>query len=152
MGGVSTPGGDGGLNVELNLVPFIDLLSSLVLFLLLGACWVQIASMQAAVESKKGVRSVASKEPPRRVELRVTKQGYQLQWPAKAGRMPATIGLREKSFDREGLLKVTLDAVAENKVTSGGVSADDGVPYGEVVVAIDILKEGGLPTVALSTE
>ncbi len=152
MGGVSTPGGDGGLNVELNLVPFIDLLSSLVLFLLLGACWVQIASMQAAVESKKGVRSTASKEPPQRVDVRITKQGYQLQWPAKAGKLPASLGLRDKVFDREGLLKLTQGAVAEQKVNSGGVSADDSVPYGEVVRAIDTLKEGGLPTVALSTE
>lgn len=152
MGGVSTPGGDGGLNVELNLVPFIDLLSSLVLFLLLGACWVQIASMQAAVESKKGVRSVASKEPPKRVEVRVTKQGYQLTWPGGAGKLPGSLGLREAKHDREGLLKVTQGAVADSKVNSGGVSADDGVAYGEVVSAIDILKEGGLPTVALSTE
>lgn len=152
MGGVSTPGGDGGLNVELNLVPFIDLLSSLVLFLLLGACWIQIASMQAAVESKKGVRSVASNEPPKRVELKVTRAGYELKWPAKAGKMPGSMGMRGAAYDREGLKSVIAAAVKEGKVNGGGVSATDDVAYGEVVSAIDILKDGGLTTVGMSTE
>ncbi len=151
MGGVSTPGGN-GLDVELNLVPFIDLLSSLVLFLLLGAVWVQIASMQASVESKNGARALASKEPPKRVEVKLTKRGYELQWPAKAGKQPAAMGLRENAFDRQGLLGVITAAAAGGLVTSAGVSAIDDVPYGEVVVAIDTLKEGGLQTVALSTE
>lgn len=151
MGGVSTPGGN-GLDVELNLVPFIDLLSSLVLFLLLGAVWVQIASMQASVESKNGSRAVASNEPPKRVEVKLTKRGYELQWPAKAGKQPAAIGLREQKFDREGLLGVVAAAAGGGVVTSAGVSAIDDVPYGDVVVAIDTLKEGGLQTVALSTE
>jgi biopolymer transport protein TolR len=152
MGGVSTPGGDGGLNVELNLVPFIDLLSSLVLFLLLGAVWVQIASMQAAVESKKGVRSVASTEPPKRLELRVTKRGYELTWPAKAGKLPTGVAMKGGAYDHDGLLSVVGSAVKDAKVNAGGVSATDDVNYGEVVSAIDLLKEGGLKSVAMSTE
>jgi biopolymer transport protein TolR len=39
-GGVS--GGKRGVNVELNLVPFIDLLSTLICFLLITAVWQQI--------------------------------------------------------------------------------------------------------------
>lgn len=151
MGGVSSPGGDGGLNVELNLVPFIDLLSSLVLFLLLGAVWVQIASMQAAVESKRGKRAIASNEPPKRVELKVTKAGYELKWP-QAAKLPGSIGMKAGAYDRDSLRSLVLSAVKDSKVNGGGVSANDDVPYGEIVVAIDILKEGGLPSVGLSTE
>jgi biopolymer transport protein TolR len=152
MGGVSTPGGDGGLNVELNLVPFIDLLSSLVLFLLLGAVWVQIASMQAAVESKNGVHKSASKEVPLRVEVKITRRGYELKWPGKAGRMPASMALQGAVYDHEGLKTLITGAFKEAKINGGGVSAADDVPYGEVVVAIDALKQGGLTSVGLTTE
>lgn len=153
MGGVSTPGGDGGLNVELNLVPFIDLLSSLVLFLLLGAVWVQIASMQAAVEGKNAVRSVASDEPPKRVDVRVTKRGYELQWPAKATKVPTSLGLtKEGTHDRAALLQIITAAFAEQKINAGGVSGTDDVGYGDIVVTIDALKESGLKSVAMSTE
>ena len=49
--GVSLPGGGGGgrgrnLNAELNLVPFIDLLSALITFLLATAVWSQTEAMK----------------------------------------------------------------------------------------------------------
>lgn len=48
--GVSLPGGGGGgrgkgQNFDLNLVPFIDLLSVLITFLLVTAVWLQLSSM-----------------------------------------------------------------------------------------------------------
>jgi biopolymer transport protein TolR len=41
-GGYGTGGGKRNVNVELNLVPFIDLLSTLICFLLITAVWQQI--------------------------------------------------------------------------------------------------------------
>jgi len=47
--GVSVEGGKGRgrkVNAELNLVPFIDLLSTLITFLIATAVWVELSSMQ----------------------------------------------------------------------------------------------------------
>src|SRR3954468_22863634 len=99
MGGVSSPGGDGGLNVELNLVPFIDLLSSLVLFLLLGAVWVQVAAINASVDTKGG-RSVASPQGPvKRLAVHLSKRGYELTWPSGAPKnLPKAVGLKNGTY------------------------------------------------------
>src|ERR1700749_4709054 len=43
---VGTGGGKGNVNVELNIVPFIDLMSCLTAFLLVTAVWVNIARIQ----------------------------------------------------------------------------------------------------------
>src|SRR5947209_3686170 len=70
-----------GLNVELNLVPFIDLLSALVLFLLLSAVWIQISAIQAGVDSK-GKKSAAQGTPVNdRLNIVVNAKGIDLEWP-----------------------------------------------------------------------
>jgi biopolymer transport protein ExbD len=152
MGGVSTPGGDGGLNVELNLVPFIDLLSSLVLFLLLSAVWIQIASIQASVESKSGRQMASNSAPDTRLSVNLSEHGYEITWPPALAKLPKSIGLKERHFDREGLIQIIKSALLKNKIGSGAISANDAVPYGEMVKTIDALKDGGIASVAISTE
>jgi biopolymer transport protein ExbD len=149
MGGVSVPGGDGGLNVELNLVPFIDLLSSLVLFLLLSAVWIQIASIQASVDTK-GASSSAAPPPSKRLTVHITARGYNLEWPSAAGKQPHALGKRDDHYDLEALAAVVAAATKKSTVTSGAVGADEVVPYGAVIEAIDTIKAGGVPNVALA--
>ena len=138
MAGVSTEGGS-KLDTALNLVPFIDLLSSLVLFLLLTAAWQHVSAIPAGVASKGPNRSAVVNE--KRLEIRVAANGYSLRWPAGFG-LPGFVPTGEVLRD------VAAKAVAKGlKVAS--VSADDGVPYGIVVKAIDFTKEAGVPIVAL---
>ena len=49
---VGTGGGKGNVNVELNIVPFIDLMSCLTAFLLATAVWVNIQSIMIAPKGK----------------------------------------------------------------------------------------------------
>lgn len=151
MGGVSTPGGK-GMDVELNVVPFIDLLSSLVLFLLLGAVWVQISSMKASVEGRGPAMAATPATPPKRVEIQVTDDGYKIKWPKGAGNRPAAVGKKQGQWDVIGLGAVVKAAVTEGKIDAGSVAATDRAPYGELVTAIDVLKDSGVVTVAISTE
>lgn len=55
---VGTGGGKGDVNVELNIVPFIDLMSCLTAFLLVTAVWVNIA--QINIQPKGKNRDTAS--------------------------------------------------------------------------------------------
>ena len=50
---VGTGGGKGDVNVELNIVPFIDLMSCLTAFLLVTAVWVNIAQINIQPKGKK---------------------------------------------------------------------------------------------------
>lgn len=151
MGGVSTPGGD-GLNVDLNVVPFIDLLSALVLFLLLGAVWVQISAMKASVDAKGGAATEAVAPPPsKRVEVRVIATGYELKWPS-SGRLPNSLMKKSGAWDLPGLSSVMASALKTGVVDSASVGGIDGVPYGQVVLAIDAVRDAGIARVALSAE
>jgi biopolymer transport protein ExbD len=49
---VGTGGGKGDVNVELNIVPFIDLMSCLTAFLLVTAVWVNIAQINISPKGK----------------------------------------------------------------------------------------------------
>src|SRR5688500_13045915 len=69
--GVSLPGAGGGgrtrnLSADLNLVPFIDLLSVCITFLLLTAVWTQINAMQVdqAVQDPNQEPPPPPDEPP----------------------------------------------------------------------------------------
>ena len=67
---LGTEGGKKSLNVELNIVPFIDLMSCLTAFLLVTAVWVNIARIQtkAVGASRDGT---PSDDPPPQLSLLV---------------------------------------------------------------------------------
>ncbi len=142
MSGVSTEQDSSNkMNVDLNLVPFIDLLSTLTLFLLVTAVWYQVAAIPASVESS-GKASVSNTPKPK-LEVRVTKSGFQLSWPGSK----QSLGL-----DFPKLQAVIKAGLNKNKLTMASVSADDNVDYSLVIQAIDNVKNTGFETVALSTD
>lgn len=151
MAGVSTEQGSNKLDVELNLVPFIDLLSTLVLFLLVTAVWLQISALPASVRSKG--KSVASQTNERRLTIQVTPNALQLGWPNRMkGPLPKSIGKIRGDYDFSALSAALERAGKLAKLPAVAVSAVSGVSYGSVVQAIDAAKSGGAPSVALSTE
>jgi biopolymer transport protein ExbD len=153
MAGVSTEQGDNKLNVELNLVPFIDLLSTLVLFLLVTAVWLQVAAIPTSVKSKG--RSASSVPSPAKVlAIHVSPDGYHLEWPAalaKTGHYPRFIARSRAGFDTEHLTQAVAAAAKTHALVSATVSGDDRVDYGSIIQAIDVTKTGGGVSVGLST-
>jgi len=138
------------LNVEPNLVPFIDLLSTLVLFLLVTAVWLQISAIPAAIDSKG--RSTASVAPQERLTIHLSSQGIQLTWPAKAaGRFPGSVRKTSDGYDNEKLISILKKALAmQGMFSSVAVSSDDTVEYASVIQAIDSVKAAGVASLALS--
>jgi biopolymer transport protein TolR len=149
MAGVSTEQGENRLNTELNLVPFIDLLSTLVLFLLVTAVWLQVAVIQTAVKSKGSASSAAPEQS--RLELHLTSAGYRLTWPATAARakLPQVISRNSSGYDTVRLISTLQTAMHALNLSGASVSADDNVDYGFVIEAIDSAKTSGLAQVAL---
>mgnify|MGYP001592831703 CR=1 FL=1 len=140
--------GSGGnkLDTDLNLVPFIDLLSTLVLFLLLTTVWVQVAAIQVTVDSKG--KSKVSETEQSKLLVKVTSGGFQLTWPAALAQKSLPVSTK-KIDDLKPLIATLLKGGAN---IPASVSGDDGVEYGQVITALDALKEAGLTLVALSTE
>ena len=148
MAGVSSEQGSGSLNVELNLVPFIDLLSALVLFLLVTAVWLQVSAIQASVSSKG--KSATVQMESEKIQVHVSSSGYRIDWPRSLasrglphsmGRDPAKLGfaMRKAVALTPGSLPVT------------SLFGDDAVPYEDVIAALDAIKSAKVP-VGLSTE
>src|SRR5215471_6167946 len=78
MGGAApTPTGKGGkkpLDAAINLVPFIDLLSCCISFLLITAVWAAISAMPASVGGDKG--GEVPGEDDHRLTMVVHRDGY----------------------------------------------------------------------------
>src|SRR2546429_8976836 len=88
-------GGKKPLDAELNLVPFIDLLSCCISFLLITAVWTQIAGLQVA--SSGGPPEPQTKqESTIEVRLLLNDKGYQLLMAGASIHIPKVNG----GFDR----------------------------------------------------
>lgn len=118
--GVSV-GGRGG--AALNLVPFLDLLSVCITFLMATAVWIELDSVE--VEEPGGGEAVGADAPWRLV---VRAGGYEV------GRDTLS---RASDLDR------AVAGVGAERGATVVVAAEDGVPWDRVVDALDGLGRGG---------
>ena len=139
-GAAPTPSGKGGkknLNAELNLVPFIDLLSCCIAFLLITAVWTQISALNVA--SSGGPPDEQKQETTIDVKLLLTEKGYSLTLAGAAVEIPKVAGKDgTQIFDRKTLddkLK-TLKATLPDQ-TAITVQPEDAVAYDDLVNTVD---------------
>jgi len=142
MGGVSEPipGGKGGkkpVNVELNLVPFIDLLIVCITFLLLTAVWTQTGRINID-QSVQKPKQEEPKEPPKRLTIMIDKKGYTFKW---ADEMPETMPMSGDEFNIDGL-RNKLEGWKEDKLPENPrvvVAPEDTIVFNEMIKVMDTL-------------
>lgn len=125
-------GGKKPLDAELNLVPFIDLLSCCISFLLITAVWTQIAGLQ--VSSSGGPPEPQTKQETIDVRLLLSEKGYQLTMAGASIDIPKLNG----AFDRKTLgekLKTLKTSLPDQ--TAITVQPEDSVPYADLVETVD---------------
>lgn len=127
------------VDTELNLIPFIDLLSVCILFLLMTAVWVQISKMSAfsqpsgeATISHSDITSITQGKESRDFDILVTKQGVQV---LEAATERANFQLVET---REQLLKLK-DLFSKSENPKISLRAADDVIYEDVILVLDSL-------------
>jgi biopolymer transport protein ExbD len=137
MGGAS-PGEEGkgkkkSLDAVINLVPFIDLLSSLIAFLLMTAVWTQIATLQVGQQGSNNP-APPPPDPPPSLNLMVTEKGFNLN--VGADNLAIEKAGNDYNFDElnKRLGEVKANAPELNDVK---VQAEDGVVYDVLVRVID---------------
>jgi biopolymer transport protein ExbD len=142
-------GGKRNVNVELNLVPFIDLLSTLICFLLMTAVWQQLASMSTNSSSTTTSENPAPADP-NRVDLSVSLLLDKLQ---------ATEGLKNINIphvngepDYATLLRVLGDWKTRFPDRQDVVlHSDSQAPYKNLIKLMDTLAEAKFEDVGVNT-
>jgi biopolymer transport protein ExbD len=145
---VSIDGGGGDrkkpLNADLNLVPYIDLLTCMVAFLLITAVWTQLARLKVGQRGPGTTDDVISE--PVRVTVVVHEDGFNLvvdddqkPLPRKAGELDyATLAFELASVKRAHPDKTDIQVV----------SSDD-VVFDTLVRTMDATMSAGFPDLSL---
>jgi biopolymer transport protein ExbD len=148
MAHIDTGGRGRDSNFELNLVPFIDLMSVLITFLLISAVWTQVSMIQlgASFASPRDPEQKDIVPPPIEdlvLKLEVRANGYVLFVGKEIRTMPMING----AYDNEALL-ADLSKIKQMYPDKPGVkmAISDEIQYEFVVTAMDVgLKAGFSP-------
>jgi biopolymer transport protein ExbD len=152
MAQVESGGGKRSSNVELNLVPIIDLMSCLITFLLITAVWSQVSMIQigSSIYGKKTDQKPAPPPPMADIPLRldVKDKGFHL-----------VIGKDQFSYPKSGDQYPTAALLAKLKQikttypekSDAVVTVDDDVAYENLILGMDTLLQGQFPSISVST-
>jgi biopolymer transport protein TolR len=155
MADIESGGGSRGrrVNVELNLVPFIDLMSVLITFLLISAVWVQINMIQMGTSfySQKDQTEPPPIPPPNSdvvLRIDVKQAGYVLTFDKQVISLPNS----GSNFDDEGLAAQLLRAkqLYPDKLDAALAVADE-LPYERMIYSMDVILKSGFPKISLAT-
>lgn len=146
-------GGKGGrsTSIELNLVPFIDLMSVLITFLLITAVWTQVSMIQigSSLYGKK-TEDVTPVPPENDVVLRldIKPNGYLLVVDKQSTMVP----LVNDEYDEAALISLLEKAKQQYPTKSdAAIQMSDELPYERLIHGMDNLLKAGFPAISVLT-
>lgn len=157
MASIEDNTGERQVNYELNIVPFIDLMSVCIIFLLLTAVWTQVSMIQIG-SSVYGKRTddQESKPPPRpevNLELVVNHRGYTVEVGRERFNVPQVKGADgQMEYDQRSLvlqLQGIKDRYPEKK--DAMIAVEDTLVYENLIQGMDSLLLAGFPEVSIKT-
>lgn len=140
-------------HVDLNLVPFIDLMSVLITFLLITAVWTQVSMIQigTTVNGKKNENNPVTPPPLADLVLKVDVKpaGYVLTAGQQVISLPL---LSDGQFDEVGLL-AQLQRVKQIYPEKQDVilALTGSLPYETLIKAMDTALTAGFPSIDIAT-
>jgi biopolymer transport protein TolR len=155
MGGAApeptSKGGKKALDAAINLVPYIDMLMTIMTFLMMTAVWTQIAMLE--VQNASGGQEAQPEEPdpnkPKPILVLLTDRGVKIQ--EEANPDLKEFAQTGEGYDYTGIqteLKRLKDMRPEREEVK--VQSEDGVKYSDVVKVIDIATGTGLKALTLT--
>lgn len=143
------------LDAEINLVPFIDLLSMCICFLLMTAVWTQLGSVQV----KQANGTDAAKTDIQKtvdMDMKYTSAHEAVVTMKKAGKVSRTIKVTGNTDSEIG---TSLNAQLQNikneltreglKVSSVFLTAHEGVDYGSLVSVMDVFRKNEMSNIGV---
>jgi biopolymer transport protein TolR len=138
--------GKKSLNANLNLVPYIDLLTCMVAFLLITAVWTQLARLQT---QQKGQGQAGEETPPElqvKIVILVNQEGFNLV----VGQEQTPIPKKGSDYDFERLateLKKVKDTHQDKN--DAQVASEDTIKFETLVRAMDTAMQQRFPDISL---
>ena len=133
------------------LVPYIDLLTCMVAFLLITAVWSQLARMDVTQKGQGAAGSTPddpNTPPPVQLTLFVDEHGYTF---TKSTGETTQIDLEGQEYNYVKLAEVLTKAKTDHPdKTDINIKADDKVIYNKIIRTMDVVVSAKFPDVGLS--
>lgn len=149
--GPTSKGGRKSVDAELNLIPFIDLLSVCILFLLMTAVWVQISKMSALTQpsgqntvENSSVTQLNAERENRDWDVLVRPNGVQV---LMSGRSLGSFPIEQAKDKIAELNERYLKSRKESKIS---LRASDDVFYEDMITVLDALFTQDLLNVSIA--
>lgn len=134
------------LNVELNIVPFIDLMSCLTAFLLVTAVWVNLAGVKNEPAGK--AKSDIEQPPPPKVAVLIEHDSILVQ------ATPSGEARQLSAFDWSGLETTLREFKTAGDVPLIEIAAESSathpIAYQHLIAAMDVAVKAGYPHVGVT--
>jgi biopolymer transport protein ExbD len=149
-GGLMVPGGKGGrkpLDAQLNLVPFIDLLSCCISFLLITAVWTQLSRINVNQKGQGQAGEKTEDTPPElKLVVVVDDSGYRISAGADIVPVPKKGNDYDFATLNQKLADIKKEHQDKNDIT---IASDDTVKYDNIVKTMDSALSAGFHDVSL---
>lgn len=138
--------------LELNLVPFIDLMSVLITFLLITAVWTQVSMIQigSSIYSKRSGEQSAPLTPDmdKVLKIDIRQDGYFVT----VGRDQKLIPRQNQDFDTAALLELLKQTKSTfpNK-EDAMVAMDDALAFDHLITGMDTVLKAGFPKISVAS-
>ena len=146
-------GGKGGkkpVDSELNLVPYIDLLTCMVVFLLMTAVWTQLARIDVTQKGQAQSAEQTDEKPPEtRLVVVINEDGFLIAGGAAGDQKP--IKKKEGKYDYDTLsaiLKEVKKTYPDKRDVH--IASDDTIQYQFVIQTMDTALTAQFPDIALT--
>ncbi len=128
------------LDAAVNLVPYVDILMTLMVFLVMCVMFTQLSSLTVHGKSAADATAlVEPSDPP--LSIVVTARGVRIEHDGKRV---------DVALDSAAIERAIRDVVpTPNAETLCTLRSDDGVSYGDLVEVIDVTRRIGITTVSL---
>lgn len=146
-------GGRRNVAIDINIVPFIDLMSTLIIFLLITAVWSQVSMIQigSSIYGKKTEQETATPPPRAEIPFRVDvlNSGYRVL----VGKNVYTIPLLQVGSWNTAALKEKLVQVKESypEKVDAVITMQDDLAYEHLIDGMDALLNAGFPEISIAT-
>jgi biopolymer transport protein ExbD len=156
MAQIEGEGGGRSANIELNLVPFIDLMSVLITFLLITAVWTQVSMIQlgSSIYGKKTQDDITPPPPMADIPLRLDVQsgGFRLIIGSEKVWVPSSGAGAAAGYDVPKLLQELKKVKEKYPAKSDAViTVEDQLAYESLILGMDTLSQGGFPAISVAT-
>jgi biopolymer transport protein ExbD len=123
--------------VHLSVTPLIDVLFLLIIFFTLTSTFKRVGELELQLPDSTTASPPAQEQEPHLVELVATEAGK--------------LYLDDRELDLLGIRARLREIVQEDPEARVLIKAEAGVPHGEIVDLLDIVRNAGFPGVAIGT-